>query len=148
MTRRLVGMLIAIGMLGCSPSYTVVPSATVGAPCQTIGLREAQRADPNARLAAAFVSTVADVASWEGHGYGTGNLRIANPTITGAPLTRVDVCYYEGAFTIGSHPIATAGATFRPYDVLLVTVDAGGSARIATAGSRESMPLASPAHGP
>ena len=108
----------------------------------------AQAVDGDARLAAAFVSNVADVASWESNGYGNGALRVRTSSSSGAPLDRVDVCYYEGAFNLGGHPFATAGATIRPWDLLLVTVSADGVARIATAGYRETMPLASPAHGP
>ena len=142
---------MAIVMLGCSPSYTVIPSATGGASCQTIGLREAQRADPNARLAAAFVSNVADVASWESHGYGGGFIRLETSpsSYPGAPLDRVDVCYYDGAFRIGSRPNVPAGGTSSPpFDLLLVTVNQAGQASLRTAGFRQTMPLASPPHGP
>ena len=139
--------MIALAICGCSSSPVTLPSPSPGFPCQSAGLREAQSLGRNARLAAAFVSNVADVASWESHAYG-GSMRILNSSYSGAPLDRVDVCYFDGAFTIGSHPLATAGATFHPYDLLLVTVNADGVARIATAGFRETTPLASPAHGP
>jgi hypothetical protein len=101
-------------------------------------------------LVAAFVSNVADVASWRSHGYGVaGFIALTTNVNSGKPLDRVDVCYFEGAFTIGSRGLIAAGGTFPPpYDLLLVTVDASGQASIATAGFRGTMPLASPPHGP
>ena len=148
---RLAWALMAIMMLGCSPSNTLVPPATDGAPCQTVGLREAQSLDPKARLAAAFVSNVADVASWESHGYGSGFIRLETSpsSYPGAPLDRVDVCYYDGAFKIGSRPFVPAGGTASPsFDLLLVTVNLAGQASVRTAGFRQTTPLASPPHGP
>ena len=144
---RLVIALVALGVSACSVPPVVIPSA---APCEQAGLRTARALDPNARLAAAFVASVADVASWESHGYGNGmTIRVVNPESSAAPLDRVDVCYYEGAFSVGGHPVVPAGGTFfPPYDLLLVTVNADGIAKIATAGYRGTMPLASPAHGP
>jgi hypothetical protein len=143
---------IALTLCSCSAAAPVtMPSASPGAACQTAGLKEAQLFDGNARLAAAFVSNVADVASWESHGYSTGWIRIETSPSSdpGAPLDRVDVCYYGGAFSIGGHPLVPAGGTFfPPYELLLVTVNADGVAKIATAGHRDTMPLASPAHGP
>jgi len=108
----------------------------------------AQSEDRNARLAAAFVSNVADVASWQAKGYGNGTLRIEPPPTSGPPLARVDVCWYDGAFYIGGHPFVPAGGTTRPWDRLLVLIDTDGVARIVSAGFRETTPLASPAHGP
>jgi hypothetical protein len=144
--------VIALMLCACSQVAPVVlPSASSGAACQTAGLNEARLFDRNARLAAAFVSTVADVASWESHGYSTGWIHIETSpsSYPGAPLDRVDVCYYDGAFSIGGHPIVPAGGTFSPpYDLLLVTVSADGVAKTATSGYRGTMPLASPAHGP
>src|SRR5438876_816407 len=134
---------MAIMMLGCSPSNTLVPPATDGAPCQTVGLREAQSLDPKARLAAAFVSNVADVASWESHGYGSGSIRLETSpsSYPGAPLDRVDVCYYDGAFKIGSRPFVPAGGTASPsFDLLLVTVNLAGQASVRTAGFRRTTP--------
>jgi hypothetical protein len=141
---RLVIALVALGVSACSVPPLVIPSAV---PCEQAGLRTARALDPNARLAAAFVASVADVASWESHGYGNGmTIRVVNPESSAAPLDRVDVCYYEGAFNIGGHPEGFAGP---PYDRLLVTVTAtDGVAHIATAGFHEMLPLASPPHGP
>jgi hypothetical protein len=149
---RLVTAVFVLGVCACSASTPVtVPSASPAAACETAGLKEAQLFDRNARLAAAFVSNVADVASWESHGYSTGWIHIETSpsSYPGAPLDRVDVCYYDGAFYMGGHPLVPAGGTlYPPYDLLLVTVSADGVARIATPGYRGTMPLASPAHGP
>ena len=142
---RLAIALAALSVIVCSPAPVTFKSA---APCENAGLRMAQTEDRNARLAAAFVSNVADVASWESHGYGNGALRVRTSPASGAPLDRMDVCWYAGAFSIGGHPFATAGGTIRPWDLLLVTVNADGVARVASAGFRETTPLASPAHGP
>ena len=139
-------MLVTLSLAACSAPY--FKSA---APCENAGLRTAQQFDSNARLAAAFVSDVADVASWQSNGYGSEALRsrtVGTPPASAAPLDRVDVCWYEGAFNLGGHPAASVGATVRPWDQLLVLVDTNGVAQIATAGFRESTPLASPAHGP
>jgi hypothetical protein len=144
--RRVAFALIAVTILACSP--TTLKSA---APCQNAGLRMAQREDPKARLAAAFVASAADVASWESKGYGSATIIsiVTSPSShPGAPLDRVDVCWYDGAFLIGGHPFATAGGTIRPWDRLLVLVDTNGVARIAIAGFQETTPLASPPHGP
>jgi hypothetical protein len=148
---RLATAVFVLGLCACSSSASVtLPSASPGAACQTAGLKEAQRFDPNARPAAAFVSNVAEVASWESHGYSTGWIRIETSPSShpGAPLDQVDVCYYDGAFYVGGHPFTPAGGTSYPYDLLLVTVSADGVAKIATPGYRGTMPLASPAHGP
>jgi hypothetical protein len=118
------------------------------APCAHAGLRIAQSEDPNARLAAAFVASAADVASWEAKSYGNGAARIEPAPRSGPPLARVDVCWYDGAFYIGGHPFAPAGGTIRPWDLLLVLVDMDGVARIVSVGFRETTPLASPPHGP
>lgn len=132
-------------MQACSAAPIAVP---LGAPCEITGLKEARSLDRNARLAAAFVSNVADVASWRSAGYGNASIRLVTSASSGAPLDRVDICYYEGTFTVGGHPVTPAGGTFAPrYDLLVVTVDAAGHAGIATAGFRETMPLASPPHG-
>src|SRR5258708_40274322 len=115
MTVGLAGAPMAMGRVCCSPSTAVVAPARGGEPCQTLGLGEAQRVDPNARLAAGFVSNVADVASWESHGYGTAFTSIVNSASSypGAPLDRVDVCYFDGGFNLGGRPNGTS----RPYDV-------------------------------
>jgi len=138
---------IAALILGaCSILPVAIKSA---APCEQAGLGMARSLDPNARLAAAFVASVADVASWATHGYGTGGTMVTNVTSSAAPLDPVDVCYYDGVFNIGGHPQAAAGATTRPYDRLLVTVSAiEGVPQIATAGFHELMPLDSPPRGP
>lgn len=143
---RLAVALLALTVTACA---TVTP--TSAAPCENAGLRTTQGEDRHARLVAAFVSNVADVASWQSTGYGQGTLRVRTVPASGsrAPLERVDVCWYEGSFDVGGHPFLPAGAaTSRPWDLLLVLVDADGSARIATAGYRETTPPASPAHGP
>jgi hypothetical protein len=143
---RLAAAIFVLGLCACSVPPVEVASATA---CEQAGSRLAQSLDRNSRLAAAFVSNVADVASWESRAYGSGSLRIIASSASGAPLDRVDVCYYHGAFSMGSHPLVPAGGTFYPpYDLLLVTVSADGVARIATGGYRATMPLASPAHGP
>jgi hypothetical protein len=143
---RLLAGIVTLTAGACSLPPTTIPS---GAPCQYAGLREAQALDRGATLAAAFVASRADVASWAPHGYASGSIRLVTSSSSGAPLDRVDVCYYDGAFNVGGHPIAQAGPTTRPYDRLLVTVDAmDGVARVATAGFHETMPLASPPHGP
>jgi hypothetical protein len=143
--RRLLIAVVALMVTACSPAPVTFTSTS---PCENAGLRVAQSDDPHARLAVAFVSNVADVASWESHAYGNGSIRIFPPT-SAAPLDRVDVCYYEGAFNIGGHPnVPPGGSFFPPYDILLVTVNADGVAKIATAGYRGTMPLASPPHGP
>jgi hypothetical protein len=140
---RLVGALLTSIVFACSP---LAPTINSAAPCEQAGFRLARSLDLNARLVAAYVASVADVASWESTAYGTGSMRIVSSSSSGAPLDRVDVCYYDGAFNIGGHP---AGFTGPPYDRLLVTVTAGdGVAHVATAGFRETMPLASPPHGP
>jgi hypothetical protein len=140
---RLLAALIALIVIACSPPPATIKSA---APCEQAGFRLARLLDPNAHLVAAFVASVADVVSWESAAYGTGSMRIVSSSSTGAPLDRVDVCYYDGAFNIGGHP---AGFTGPPYDRLLVTVTAGdGVAHVATAGFSKTMPLASPPHGP
>jgi len=140
---RLVGALIALIVIACSPPP---PTSASAAPCEQAGFRLAQSLDPNARLAAAYVASVADVASWEARAYGNGSMRVVTSSASGAPLDRIDVCYYDGAFSIGGHPVGFAG---QPYDRLLVTVTAAdGVARVATAGFRDAMPLASPPHGP
>jgi hypothetical protein len=146
MATRPLALLVTIVILAaCTPSPSIVK---FGSPCDSTGLRMAQTVDRNARPAAAFVSNVADVASWESHAFGSGDLRVRTSSSSGAPLDRVDVCYYEGAFSIGGHPFAAIGAAARPWDLLLVLVDRDAVARIATAGYRETMPLASPAPGP
>ncbi len=108
----------------------------------------ARSEDPNARLAAAFVASAADVISWDANSYGNGAVRIEPPPTSGPPLARVDVCWYEGSFYVGGHPRAPVGVTIRPWDLLLVLIDADGVARIVSAGFRETTPLASPPHGP
>ena len=144
--RGLVGAIIAMTLGACSALPVVIPSA---APCEQAGLRAAQALDANARPAAAFVASVADVASWASHGYGTGVTQVTNVRSSAAPLDRIDVCYYDGVFNIGGHPYAAAGATTRPFDRLLVTVSAtDGLARVVSAGFHELLPLASPPHGP
>ena len=101
---RLALALVVLTAIACSgPSF---PSA---APCSHAGLRMAQSEDRNARLAAAFVSDEADVASWQATGYGTGAVRIEPPPTSGPPLARVDICWYDGAFSIGGHPFVPAG---------------------------------------
>jgi hypothetical protein len=141
---RVAIVLVALSVTACSAPY-VAPTA----PCESAGLRAAQREDPNARLAASFMSDVADVASWQSNGYGNGALRVGGtPPSSAAPLDRVDVCWYEGAFYLGGHPKASVGATIRPWDRLLVVVDRDGVAQIVSAGFRETTPFASPAHGP
>jgi hypothetical protein len=145
---RLVIALIALGVSACSVPPVVIAHA---APCEQAGLRAARAFDPNARLAAAFVASVADVASWASHGYGTGVIEMkTNVSSTAAPLDRVDVCYYDGvSFPMGGHPYAAPGATSRPFDRLLVTVSAtDGRAQAVSAGFHEMLPLASPPHGP
>jgi hypothetical protein len=146
--RWLVPAIIALAAGGCSVPPVVIPSA---APCEQAGLRAARALDANARLAGAFVASVADVASWASHGYGSGVIETkTNVSSSAAPLDRVDVCYYDGdAFPMGGHPYAASGATTRPFDRLLVTVSAtDGSARVVSAGFHEMLPLASPPHGP
>ncbi|HEV2250965.1 MAG TPA: hypothetical protein VGT60_10720 [Candidatus Limnocylindria bacterium] len=138
-------ILIALTLTACS---TAPVAPATAAPCETAGLRVARSEDRSARLAAAFVASAADVASWRSNGYGNGASRIQTFAAPAAPLDRVDVCWYEGAFSIGGQPSATAGRTIRPQDRLLVLVDPGGVARIAGAGFRETMPIASPPHGP
>jgi hypothetical protein len=142
---RSAAILVAFVLAACSSSPITSKAAS---PCDEVGLGMAQTVDRNAHLVAAFASNVADVASWESTGYGNGALRVRTSLASGVPLDRVDVCYYEGAFNIGGHPMATAGATVRPWDLLLVLVDRYGVARVASAGYRETMPLASPVHGP
>jgi hypothetical protein len=149
MPSRLAIVLVALTVSACSMLPFTPRSA---APCAQAGLRTAQSEDPNAMLAAAFVSSAADVASWESTGYGnvTSVRIVTSPSADpGRPLDRVDVCWYEGAFYIGGHPKVPVGGTVRPWDRLLVLVNADdGVARIATAGFRETTPLASPPHGP
>jgi hypothetical protein len=146
---RLAIALVALTVSACS-MLPLTPSSA--APCAQAGLRTAQSEDPNAMLVAAFVASAADVASWESTGYGNAtSVRIAmSPSRDpGRPLDRVDVCWYEGAFYIGGHPVVPVGGTIRPWDRLLVLVNADdGVARIATAGFRETTPLASPPRGP
>ena len=142
MARRALALLL-LTAVACSG-----PALKSAAPCSNAGLRLAQSQDGGARLAAAFVASAADVASWASTGYGSGALRIEPPPTSGPPLARVDVCWYEGAFYIGGHPFAPAGGTIRPWDRLLVLIDTDGVARIVSAGFRETTPLASPAHGP
>jgi hypothetical protein len=135
--------LVVLAAVACSGA-----SLQSAAPCNNAGLRLAQSQDAGALLAAAFVASAADVASWESKGYGNGVLRIEPPPTSGPPLARVDVCWYDGAFNIGGHPFAPAGGTIRPWDRLLVLIDTDGVARIVSAGFRETTPLASPPHGP
>ena len=140
---RLAGALIALIVVACSSPPPTIKSAV---PCEQAGFRLARSLDPNARLAAAYVASVADVASWESRAYGNGSMRVVSSSSSGAPLDRVDVCYYDGAFNLGGHPAGLAGP---PYERLLVTVTAiDGVAHVATAGFRDTMPLASPPHGP
>lgn len=141
--------VVVLALVSCAPApAVVVPSPSAATPCETAGSRQATSLDPEARLVAAFVSTLADVASWEAHGYGTGSIQVIGPTRSGVPLDRVDVCYYEGSFSSGGHPFSSAAGAIRRYDLLVVTVSANGVARVATAGFRESMPIAGPPHGP
>jgi hypothetical protein len=143
-----IGRTIPIFMLtlaACAPSPITVPPASAGSPGQTAGLTVARALDSDARLTAAFVANVADVASWQAHGYGLGTITITTSSSAKAPLDRVDVCYFDGAFNVGGHPNAS---TARAYERLLVLVSADGDAGIATAGFGDTMPLASPPHGP
>lgn len=142
----------ALAICACSAAPPVaLPSPSPANACQTAGLKEARSLDPSARLAAAFESDVADVASWESQGYGTGFIRLdtSPSSYPGPPLDRVDVCYYDGAFRVGGHPFVPAGgASSPPFDQLLVTVNSAGHASLRTAGFRQTTPLASPPHGP
>jgi hypothetical protein len=149
---RSAALLIALAINACARAPVPVASGSADAPCATAGLKLVQGLDPGVRLAAAFISNRADIASWESTGYGSGSLRVvisSSPSSSASPLARVDACYYEGAFNIGGHPlIPVGGPTFRPYDILLVLVSADGGASIARTGFRDTMPLASPPHGP
>ena len=145
--RRFGGTILTftLSLAACSPPPITLPPASVGSPCQAAGLKVAQSLDGDARLAAAFVANAADTASWQAHGYGLGTLTITTSSSQHAPLDRVDVCYFDGAFNLGGHPNT---ATTRAYERLLVVVMADGDAKIATAGFRDTMPLARPPHGP
>ena len=138
-------LTFTLSLAACSPSPITLPPASVGSPCQAAGLKVARALDGDARLTAAFVANAADIASWQAHGYGLGTLTITTNSSAKAPLDRVDVCYFDGAFNLGGHP---NGSTAPAYERLLVVVMADGDAKVATAGFRDTMPLASPPHGP
>ena len=133
--RRLLVAILAAA--ACVPAPAVAPNGSADR-CGTVGLEFARGYGPNVHLVAAFVTTVADVASWHSAIGGPGSVP------PGRPLDRVDVCYYDGAAVAkGPPPPATA----HPYDRVRIIVAADG-ARLDAAGSAETLPLASPPHGP
>lgn len=136
---------ILIGVACAAPPITTAPPSGPDAACAMQGLAVARTLDPDARLSATLASTVADVASWQSTGYGTGARVEGPPPVAGRPLERVAVCYFDGRFDIGGHP---ANAPYVVWDQLLVFVDAAGKANFVTAGRRDAAPLGTPPHGP
>jgi hypothetical protein len=132
--RRLsVAILVAAA---CAPGPSVVPIESADR-CGTVGLELARSYGPNVHLVAAFVTTVADVASWHSAVGGPGSVP------SGRPLDGVDICYYDGAVVAK----APSPANARPHGRVRIIVAADG-AHLDAAGSAETFPLASPPHRP